>query len=510
MKKNLKKPARVIAMLLAAALVMTGCGGSGSGSASRDTDTLRVSLNVEPTALHPGLTTSVVANIVGLQIYDTLLVKEDDEYLPSLATEWEWNEDNTELTFTLRDDVTFHNGDPLTAEDVAFTYNTIKDSSYADALCGFYDRMEVIDDTHVVLISEEPYGAAMETIVDPGLGILSKSAYEEDPEGFLRNPVGTGPYKFVSWDSGASINLEVNEDYWGQVGTIKNIEFAIYSNDATSAALALENGEVDLLTTVADTDLSRLQSNDSVQVATTSGSSICFIQFTMEDGSLFADENLRLAIAHAINKEEVLEGAAEGHGEVANSIFPSYSFGIADYEAPGYDPELAKEYLEKAGYPDGLDITVTACSTDTYYKPAEIIQAQLAEVGINLTLEKMEQNAWFEDVWRSGEYGMNTILFSASVADVLYYYQMFESNGVENFGHVSCPELDEAYARAYSTVDEEERAQACYDVVAAYGDHAVTVPIYVLDKSIAASADLQGLEADPIGYFHANELSWSE
>lgn len=161
-------------------------------------------------------------------------------------------------------------------------------------------------------------------------------------------------------------------------------------------------------------------------------------------------------------------------------------------------------------YPDGLDLTIVACSTDSYYKPAEIVQAQLAEVGINLTLEKMEQNAWFEDVWRAGTYGMNTILFSASVADVLYYYQMFTTTGEENFGKVSCPELDAAYERAYSATDLTERAQACYDVVAAFGDHAVCVPIYILDKTIAANAKLQGFKEDPIGYFHANEWSWAE
>lgn len=505
----MKKRTRMIALLLSLVLLLTGCGGGG-GTAEIDKDSVSVTLNVEPSALHAGMTNSVVSCIVSLQIFDTLLIKEDGEYKPSLATEWAWNEDSTELSFTLRDDVYFHNGEKMTAEDVAFSYNTVRNSGYSEAITGFYDHMEVVDETHVVLICKRAYGAALESVIDPTLGIFPKAYYEADPEGFLRNPCGTGAYKFVSWDSGASINLEVNEDYWGQVGTIKNLKFVIYANSATSAALALENGEVDVMTTVADTDMSRLQANSNVQVKSTAGSSIAFMMFTMEDGSLFADENLRLAVAHAINKEEVLLGAAEGHGVVANTIFPAYSFGIEDYVAPGYDPELAKEYLAKAGYPDGLDLTIVVCSTDSYYKPAEIVQAQLAEVGINLTLDKMEQNAWFEDVWRAGTYGMNTILFSASVADVLYYYQMFTTTGEENFGKVSCPELDEAYERAYSATDLEERAQACYDVVAAFGDHAVCVPIYILDKTIAANAKLQGFKADPIGYFHANEWSWAD
>lgn len=232
--------------------------------------------------------------------------------------------------------------------------------------------------------------------------------------------------------------------------------------------------------------------------------------FSMEDGSLFQDENLRLAIAHAINKEDVLLGAVEGQGTVANAIFPSYTFGTEGYEAPGYDPEKAKEYLAAAGYPDGLTIDVVANSRDTYYKPAEIVQAQLAEVGINLNMEKLESNAWFEDVWRADDYGMSVLLFSCGVPDVLYYYQMFTTNGGENFGHVSNAELDEAYERARTITDLDERAQACYDVVKAFGDHALCVPIYNMDKIMAADANLNGFVAETNGYINCWELSWAE
>ncbi len=514
MKKNFT---RILALVLCLAMLLSGCGkaeksesAAPEASAGETKDTVRIAINVEPTSTHPGMASAVVVSTIGMQMYDTLIVNEGGEYKPSLAKSWSWSEDNLHLTFELRDDVTFHNGEKMTAEDVAFSYNTVMNSGYSEALCGFMDTMEVIDDTHVVLHCSKVYGAALESIADAALGIFPKAHYEADPEGFDRNPCGTGPYKFVAWNTGANLQMEAFEDCWRGAPAIKNVEFVIYNNAATSAALALENGEIDVLTTVAATDESRLAANKKVQLATTPGASIAFIMFSMEDGSLFQDENLRLAVAHGINKEEVLIGAAEGKGVPANSIFPNYSYGIADYVAPGYDPEKAQEYLAAAGYPDGITIPVVACSADTYYKPAEIVQAQLAEVGINLEMEKMEQNAWFEDVWRAGNYGMSTLFFACTVPDVLYYYEMFTTNGSENFGHVNCPELDEAYDRARTITDPEERAQACYDVVKAFGDHAVCVPIYETDKTLAASAELNGFEPDPIGYVRAWEWSWAE
>lgn len=518
----MKKTTRMLALVLCMVMLLgmfAGCASkeesgsetsAASSASSASHDTLTIAIETEPTALHPAFATAVVSNLVGMQMFDTLLNKVDGEFVPNLATDWQWADDNLSITFTLREGIKFHNGETMTAEDVAFTYNTAMATGYTESLCGYMDHMEVDDDTHVTLYLKDVYGAALESIVESTLGIFPKAAYEADPEGFARNPIGTGPYKFVEWASGASISMTKFDEYWGEAASIPNVKFVLYNNAATSAALALENDEIDILTSVASTDVSRLDAASNVQVVKCDGSSIAFVMFSMEEGSLFQDENLRLAVAHAINKEDVLLGAVEGQGTVANAIFPSYTFGIEGYEAPGYDVEKAKEYLAAAGYPDGLTIDVVANSRDTYYKPAEIVQAQLSEVGINLNMEKMESNAWFEDVWRAGNYGMSILLFSCPMADVLYYYQMFTTGGTENFGQVVCPELDEAYERARTTTDLDARAEACYDVVKAFGDHAICVPIFNMDKVMAADSNLNGFVADSSGYVRCADLSWAE
>lgn len=509
----MKKRKSIVAAVLAVTLLLCGCGsgnkGQGTGNQGGSRDNVIITLNSEPTALHAGLATSVVSSFVGTQLFDSLVVKDKEgEIVPCLAKSWEYSEDDMCYTFELRDDVLFHNGDKMTAEDVVFTYKTVIDSGYSNVLTSFIEDVEAADDTHVKIYCKMPYGPALECMAQPALGIFSKAAYESNPDQFTRNPVGTGAYKIVEWKSGDSITMEANENYFGGEPAIKNVEFVLYNNAATSAALALENGELDVLTTVASTDYDRLEASDNLQFLSTSGSVVDFVMFGMKDGSPFVDENLRLAVAYAIDKEAVLMGALEGKGALANSVVPSYSTGVEGYTAPQYDPEKAKEYLKKAGYPDGIDLTIPCSSSDTYYKPMEIVQAQLAEVGINCTVEKMDNNAWFEDVFRRGEYGFQMVSFSATLSDIDYYYEMFVSDGNENFGGINVPELDEAYKTSRSTVDADARNEEIQKVIQIMGDKAVIVPICENIKAVAANKNLKGLRPDAEGIYHVAEWSW--
>lgn len=505
-----KKMTMVLAVVLILSMVLTGCGAGGAEENSADRDNVIVTLNSEPTSLHAGFATSVVSSFVGIQLFDSLVTKnQDGEIEPSLAKSWKYSEDELAYTFELRDDVVFHNGDKMTADDVVFSYETIIAGGYANVMTSFIKSMEKIDDTHVKLTCKVPYGPALECVANPTLGIFSKAAYEADPDGFERNPVGSGPYKIVEWKSGTSITMEANEDYYNGAPSIKNVEFILYNNAATSAAMALENGEVDVLTTVASTDYSRLEQSDKVQFVSTPGTMVDFLMFGMKDDSPFVDENLRLAVAYAIDKEAVLMGAREGNGQVANTIVPSYSTGVEGYTAPQYDPEKAKEYLKKAGYPDGLELTVSCSSTDSYYKPMEIVQSQLAEVGIKCNVEKMDNNAWFEDIFRLGKYPFQVVSFSSEIADIDYYYEMFVSDGGENFGGVNVPELDEAYKASRATIDPDERNQAIQDVIRVMGDKAVVVPLCEDIKAVAANKNLEGVHPDGNGICKVADWSWN-
>ncbi len=193
-------------MLLVLAMLMTGCGSStGSSTEEDDAETssqVVVALWAEPETLCGGFTPNIYSGLLSRQIFDTLLVYEDDgTYAPMLATEWEYSEDGKDLTFTLRDDVSFHNGEKMTADDVVFSYNTIIEAGIADSMTNAMDYMEKVDDSHVKLVFKFVYGPGLKACASFNMPIFSKSAYEADPDGFARNPVGTGPYMFSEWKS---------------------------------------------------------------------------------------------------------------------------------------------------------------------------------------------------------------------------------------------------------------------------------------------------------------------
>ena len=409
----MKKKFLGAALLMAAVLMLTGCSSSGQGSSQTDAataadrDTINVEINSDPSVLCGGFAANSVVNIVSDQIYDRLLISNGDgTYEPSLATEWETDANGKDIIFTLREGVKFHNGETMTADDVVFSFNEIINGAYATTATSAMDHMEKIDDNHVKLVFKQVYGPALEVTATSYMCVFPKAYYEEDPDAFLRNPIGTGPYKFVEWTSGDHISLTRNDDYFGDPAPIKNVNFKIYI-DSSVAAIALENGEIDVLTNPLQTDRANLMNNENLVYKETESAQVTWAFFNLD--SRFQDERLREAFHYAIDRQAVLEGAMEGVGTVANSMFPNFlEASDPDYQiSHPYDPEKAKELLAEAGYGDGMEINVKTRELTNYYRPLEIIQAQLAQVGVTMTLDKLESNAWTNDVFRTSNFEFN-------------------------------------------------------------------------------------------------------
>lgn len=499
---------RLIAIVMLAALLLSGCGSSTAEQEQKDS--LTVSIWSEPSALCGGFAASVVVSLLSTQMFDTLISRSADysTYEPCLATAWEFQNDNLDLVFTLRDDVTFHNGEKMTAEDVAFSYNTIIQAGYADCATSAMGNMEVLDDTHVVLHFKQEYGPALEACATDYMAIFPKAYYEADPEGFTRNPCGTGAYKFVEWSAGEKIVMTANEDYWKGAPSIKNVTFKVFE-DPSAGTLALESGEIDVHLNPPDADIANIKANSNLQYDDTMSTTCTWVIFNFN--GIFADENLRLAVAHAINKEDVMVGAIDGNGEIISCMYPTFVPGYdTDYEAPDYDLELAKEYMAKAGYADGLELTVRCSNSATYYKPMEIIQNQLEAIGITCTIEKLESNAWFTDVFKSGDYDLNVVAFSMSMNDFDENYALYRGGEGQNFGGMDVAELNEAWDLEHSSVDTDTRIAACNDIQHIMGDQALIVPLYASMTGIAAKTGLNGIKARSLKDYHVIDWSWAE
>lgn len=204
-------------------------------------------------------------------------------------------------------------------------------------------------------------------------------------------------------------------------------------------------------------------------------------------------------------------GAVEGKGAVAQAIYanfvPGYDF---DYEGPAYAPELSRQLLAQAGYPDGLSLTVKANSSDVYSKPLDIVQAYLADVGINLTIEKMESNAWFDDVFKGPDYDMNLVTFSMGMADLEELYALYRGGQPQNFGKMDDPEVNAAYDANHTSIDPEVRKEAFRTVQHVMGDKTLTVPLYTAMAGVGANRNLQGIQADAMGNYRVYDWSWAE
>ncbi len=516
--KKFSKISIILSFALAIMLIMTGCGGSSEKSQSGDNanketgsnkDTINYAISGEPSTLDPHMISDNIATGIFNQIFDKLIRLEADGSLtPGLAESWEMSEDGTEMKLKIRDGVKFHNGEELTTEDVAYSLNRAIESKFTQDITSAMDHAEVVDDDTVVLKFKYSYGPAEACIAR--IFIVNKKAVESDPEGFGRNPVGTGAYKFVDLKSGDKIICERFEDYYRGEAPIKNLVFKIII-DPSTAALALENGEVDLLSQPSMEDRERLMENEKVQYHETELLGNNYIAFNNTEG-LFKDKKLRQAIAHAVDKESMLIGAIEGAGVVVDNAIPRDCYGYSDkvtgYE---YDPEKAKELLAEAGYPDGLSIQLKTMDSATYYKPTEVLQDQLREIGIDAEIQKMERGAYLTDVYENADYDMTVMSMVYSITDADAVYAFFHSDMIkngQNFFKCDIPELDELLDKGRTSSDQEERKEIYEKVGQMLNDECVLVPLYAYNVGVAADKNLKGVQASAIQFYEVFSYSW--
>lgn len=346
------------------------------------------------------------------------------------------------------------------------------------------------------------------------LGIVSKRAVEElGDEGFASAPVGTGAYKFVERSSGEKIVLQGFEDYWRGAPEIKDLTFMIMT-DRNTAAIALENNEVDVLYSPDLADREHLESLENVAFIPGNGSVYMWVIAFNNESSIFSDQRVREAISHAINREEIVDGALNGFGmPVEMPIVPSVFGFDPEFKNQEYDLEKAKQLLAEAGYPDGLTVTIKLNQSSTYTRPAEIVQAQLRQIGVNLEFELMERAAFLSDVTTDANYDITLFMFTAGYpdADYVLYGRMHSSNiGGTNYIRYNNPDVDALLDKARSSSDEKERKELYYKISEYVRDDVPFIPLMTDNVCIAANSALKGVQAN-IGECHyVFDYSWAE
>lgn len=390
----MKKIALTMALLLLA-LSFVGCGGGSNEPAQSDTESrtdlnLRSSIQIQ--TADPSLT-RVQQNIIILdQVYEGLyrLNEAKGGYELAVAETCDISEDGLVYTFKIRDGLTFHNGDPVKASDVVFSYERYMAGTMFDAYTNMITDIEAPDDSTVVITLSKPYSPINHSFHT----IKITSEKEVTAQGTLFGTqvalAGTGPYMLDIYDPATKVVLKAFPDYWQGTPAIETVNFVTILDDA-AALIAFQNGEIDWLP-VPMSDWDSIAGSDQYNTEIIPGNWSEVVCVNYERSEALGNQKVREAIAHAIDRDSVNIAVFEGYGTPTWSYMPVQYVTATptEYTKFEYDPELAKQLLAEAGYPDGVEVGNIVTYGPLHDKAAQVIQANLAEVGITAGVQILE------------------------------------------------------------------------------------------------------------------------
>ncbi len=470
-------------------------------------DTLTVAQGGEPIGLYPQEGNQIPAIIAYHPLYETLLVYNNftNEIECGLAESYEMIDDKT-IRIHLRQGVLCHAGYEMTAEDVLWTAQKGAASAVANYLWGVFDVDNfVIQDKYTIdMKTKDVLGPLLIYLCDTSTGyIVNKQAYEEQsPEDYARNPTGgTGPYKFKEWIAGDRITYEAFDGYWGEQPYFKNLVIRNIADDATRA-MALENGEVDVVYGVDPNSYQTLIDSPLVNLITCP--SYQLIQLGLNNNyEPFSKKEVRQAIRCALDLDNIVRLAFNGYADVADGPWPnaitSYYPATGD-EVFSYDPERAKELLAEGGYPDGFEFDLWVADTTAWVQMAEMIQNGLANVGITCNVTVMDQNTLLAERPK-GDYQAYIARISTSSNDADWFRHRWLSTGgyEQNIVQYKNADVDEWLTEAQTSLDEEKRIELYQKVIHQWRLDMPWVSLACPLMAYGVRSTLMGVEPHPYG-----------
>lgn len=445
-------------------------------------------------------------------IFDRLVIRDQDfNFHPSLAKEWEVSDDGLTWTFYLKENVKFHDGSELTAHDVKWTFDTIKDPEVGSpAMNDFEPIKEVIaEDDHTVVIKlENPYPNLLFRLSNTVAGIMSKDAYEKYGDEYgTKYVIGTGPFKLKEWVQGDKIVLEKNEEYdWGPDFMENNgkpqldeIVMKIIPEE-NLRLMELEVGNVHIVRDLTPTMIDSIKDNEDIEIFTGGAPRLGYLAYAT-DKEPFNDVRVRRAINHAINKQEIVDHVFRGYAEVAHGYLPPVLteeyYPDSEKISYEYDVEKAKELLKEAGYEDGLKFTLAAENASNYGRIAEVLQAQLKEVGIETKIQMYESSS-YTDMLKDGQQELFLRMYGWQNADILDWFLNSKQFPYPNHSRWQDEKTDQMIQEAESMPTWEERVEKYHELQKYLIEQAVWAPIYIPSNSVAVRKEVENFKYDPI------------
>jgi len=467
-------------------------------------DSLTVAQQNDPSNLDPIDTFLISWGAVGSNIFDGLVMRDEDLQLqPGLATSWEFLDDETRIRFALRQGVTFHNGEPFNAEAVKYTFDRLlgeegakgpQQSNYT-AITG----VEIVDDYTVDFMLGNPDPVLITKLAGYGAMIVPPQYIKEvGEEAFDAMPVGTGPFQVTGYTPGVDLRMERFDDYWGGPAGVDDLTVRFIAEPATLVAELLSGG-VDIIQDVPVSSAAAIEANDTVDLVNVAGPTVVYLSLDVTRG-ITQNADARRALAMAIDREAIIEALLAGYGSPIASLQAASSFGYDPKLEPyPYDPAAAKALLDKAGVAPGSEVAIDIVATnDTFREVAQAITGYLTAVGLKTDIVAHEENLFWSEIIPEGktremffgDWGGWTFDFDNTA------YLLYHSGEYFN-PYIAIPELDEMLQSQRLTYDTAVRENTLQAVAAYAHDNALDVPLYNSDTLYGVSKRTKGFVPAP-------------
>ncbi len=411
-------------------------------------------------SLVPSLAQGAGTQEILFNIYEGLYKPDSDgNLIPAVASDYTMTEDGLVYTFTLRDGIVFHNGNPVTVADVKYSIETCAGLNGGEPVIAAFSNIESVetpDDKTIVITLKESSSSFMAIVATVEAAIVPADSNGE--------PIGTGPYKFVSRSLQESVELERFDEYWGEPAHIKDITLKILA-DSDSIVMNLQGGAVDLVARVSTAQAAELQEGFTVLEGTMNLVQAVYLNNAVEP---FNNEKVRQALCYAVNRQEILDFVSEGKGTpVGSSMFPSFGKYYMEELNDTYatDIEKAKELLAEAGYADGFTFTMKVPSNyQQHIDTAQVVAEQFKQIGVTAKIELIEWETWLSDVYQGRDYEATVVGLDASTLTAGAMLYRFRSDAHNNFINYNNSEYDEAYqnALAAEAILDDDKATEYY------------------------------------------------
>jgi peptide/nickel transport system substrate-binding protein len=472
---------------LLAGMALAACAAAPGAALAAAGGEITIGIPLEPPNLDPSATSAEATHdVLYANVFEGLTrIAEDGRVLPALARDWTVSDDGLHYRFHLRAGVHFHDGTPLTAADARFSLDRARAADSRNPLRDLLRPVRAVraeDELTLAVELERPVAEILTYLGWGNLVILSPASAARAATA----PVGTGPFRFREWRKGDAIVLERNPDYWGPPALLERVTFRVVP-DAGTALAALLAGDVDAFSNFSAPENLATLAHDSrfaVVVGSTEGETLLAINNARPP---FDDLRVRRALAHAIDRRAIIEGAMYGYGTPIGSHFPPHDPAYVDLTGRyAFDPAAARALLQAAGYPNGFAVTLRLPPPYYARRSGEIVAAELALVGIRVRIQNVEWAQWLEQVFKNRDYDL-TIVAHTEPMD----YDIYARPGYY-FGYSSAryaARLEELSR----TREPAARRQLLGDLQRQLADDCVNVFLFELPKLGVWRRDLHGM-----------------